>query len=210
MQPLSYQPRRSPLDDNRWIAGLVVAYAAVVLACLSNLPLWLDKILQIIGTRGTSFAQILEWLPGSAGAVPLPYFIQALALDFLGYSVFSARFPAALFSILGCAAPAWRARELRLQWAAVAVVLPMALPLQWRYALKSRPYSRTMFFTILTTILALRLTRAGPERSPETRGTFPAPQVIPGAPPRVSGRRRVCENSAREAASSAQFCSRLS
>jgi hypothetical protein len=160
MSSLSDQPRRSPLDDNRWIAGLVVAYALVVLALLSKLPLWLDEILQVIGTRGTSFAQIVDWLPESAGAVPLPYFIQALAMDLAGYSVFSARFPAALFSVASCAALVWLARELRLQWTAVAVVLLMALPLQWRYALEGRPYSQAMFFAILVTVLALRLARA--------------------------------------------------
>jgi mannosyltransferase len=159
MQPLSDQPRRSPLDDNRWIAGLVVVYAFVVLALLSKLPLWLDELLQLLGTRGRSFAEIVEWLPGSAGAVPLPYLIQALALDLLGYSVFSARLPAALFSILSCAAVVWLARELRLHWPAVAVVLLMVLPLQWRYALEGRPYSQAMFFAILATILVVRLAR---------------------------------------------------
>ena len=153
MQPLSEQPRR-------WIAGLVLAYALLVLALLSKLPLWLDEVLQLLGTRGRSFAQIVEWLPGSAGAVPLPYFIQALAIDLAGYSVFSARLPAALFSILSCAALAWLARELRLQWRAAAVVLLMALPLQWRYALEGRPYSQAMFFAILASILAVRLVRA--------------------------------------------------
>ena len=159
MQPLSEQPRR-------WIAGLVLAYACVVLALLSKLPLWLDEALQLLGTRGRNFAQIVEWLPGSAGAVPLPYLIQALALDLLGYSVFSARLPAALFSILSCAALAWLARELRLQWPAVAVVLLMVLPLQWRYALEGRPYSQAMFFAILASVLALRLARQpGPLRT---------------------------------------------
>ena len=152
MQPLSDQPRR-------WIAGFVVAYALVVLALLSKLPLWLDEILQLLGTRGRSFAQIVEWLPGSAGAVPLPYLIQALALDLLGYSVFSARLPAALFSILSCAALVWLARELRLRWPAVAVVLLMALPLQWRYALEGRPYSQAMFFAVLATVFAVRCVR---------------------------------------------------
>jgi hypothetical protein len=160
MQPRSAEPRRSPLDDNRWIAGLVAAYALVVLALLSRLPLWLDEILQVIGTRGASFTQIVEWLPGSAGAVPLPYFIQALALDILGYSTFSARLPAAFFGVLSCAALVWLARELRLRWPAVAVVILMALPLQWRYALEGRPYSQAMFFAILASILALRLARA--------------------------------------------------
>ena len=171
MQPPPDQPQCSrrvtnppqaaslPHDDNRWIAGLVFAYAVVVLALLSKLPLWLDEILQLLGTRGRSFAQIVEWLPGSAGAVPLPYLIQALAIDLAGYSVFSARLPAALFSVLSCAALAWLARELRLQWRPVAVVLLMALPLQWRYALEGRPYSQAMFFAILGTILALRLAR---------------------------------------------------
>ena len=41
----------------------------------------------------------------------------------------------------------------------MAVVLLMALPLQWRYALEGRPYSQAMFFAILGTILALRLAR---------------------------------------------------
>lgn len=159
MSQLSDRPRRAPLDDHRWIAGVLVAYALVVLALLSRLPLWLDEILQVIGTRGRSFAQIVEWLPGSAGAVPLPYLIQALVLDLLGYSVFSARLPAALFSVLSCAALVWLARELRLQWPAVAVVLLIVLPLQWRCALEGRPYSQAMFLAILATILALRLAR---------------------------------------------------
>ena len=97
--------------------------------------------------------------PRERGRRSLPYFIQALALDLAGYSVFSARLPAALFSVLSCAALAWLARELRLQWPAVAVVLLMALPLQWRYALEGRPYSQAMFFAILATVLAVRLAR---------------------------------------------------
>ena len=159
MQPRTDQPRRSPLDDNRWIAGLLVAYSLVLLSLLSKLPLWLDEILQVIGTRGRSFAQIVEWLPRNIGAVPLHYFIQALVLDLLGYSVFSARLSSALFSVFSCAALVWLARELRLRWPAVAVVLLMVLPLQWRYALEGRPYSLVMLLAILSTILALRLAR---------------------------------------------------
>ena len=159
MQPRSDRSPSSPLDDNRWIAGFVVAYALVVLALLSRLPLWLDEVVQLLGTRDRSFTQILEWLPVSVGAVPLPYFIEALVLNVLGYSVFSARLPAALFSVLSCAALAWLARELRLRWPVVAVGLLMVLPLQWRYALECRPYSQALFFAILTTILALRLAR---------------------------------------------------
>ena len=153
------RPRRSVLDDNRLIAGLIVAYSCVAAAVLSKLPLWLDEILQIIGTKGRTFVQIVEWVPGSAGGVPLGYFVQSVVIGILGYSVFTARLPSLIFSVLGCMALVWLGRELQLKRAAVAVLLMMALPLQFRYALEGRIYAQAVFCVILMTALALRLAR---------------------------------------------------
>ena len=159
MPPLSDQPRRSPLDDIRWIAGLLVIYGVVLASLMCRLPYWLDELLQILGTREGSFERILAWMPTNVGSAPLPYLLQAFVVQTLGYSVFTARLPAAMFSVLSLAALVWLARELDLRRPAVALVILMVLPLQWRYALEARPNSQAMFFAVLATVLAVRCVR---------------------------------------------------
>ena len=85
--------------------------------------------------------------------------MQSLFVDALGRSVFWARFPAAAFSVLGCAGIVWLARQLRLRDTAVAVILFMTLPLQFRYALEGRCYSQALFFAILATNAVLQMAR---------------------------------------------------
>jgi uncharacterized membrane protein len=154
-----FPPAQSQLDSRGPVAALIVAYSILVTALLGVLPLGLDELLQAAGTRGRGAAGILEWVPGSAGGVPLGYLVQALFLNTLGNSVFVTRLPAALFSVLGCVALVWLIRELHLGWRFVPLLLFMALPLQLRYALEGRPYSQAVFFVLLCTILAVRMAR---------------------------------------------------
>jgi uncharacterized membrane protein len=146
--------------EARLLIALIAAYGVIVCSLLGKLPLWTDEVQQLLATRGYTLAQTLQRVPENPGGSPLGYFVQNLALRAPGYSVFSARLPAALFGILGCAAMAWLARELRLRRPAVSVLLFMALPLQFRYALEGRPYSQILFLGALLTALLLRLTRA--------------------------------------------------
>lgn len=159
MSPLLDRPRRSPLDDNRWIAALLIVYCVLLASLMSQLPYWLDELLQIVGTRGSSFGKVLAWMPANVGGAPLPYLFQAFVVKTFGYSVFTARLPAAVFSVLSLAALVWLARELDLRRPAVALVILMVLPLQWRYALEARPNSQAMFFAVLATVFAVRCVR---------------------------------------------------
>jgi 4-amino-4-deoxy-L-arabinose transferase-like glycosyltransferase len=160
MEPPARRTCRSLLDDSRSIVALLVVYALVLTTLLDKLPLWLDELLQVLGTNGQSFAQILNWLPANnPGSGPISYLLQSAAFDVFGYSVSIARLPAALFSILGCLSLVWLCRELRLLWQAVAMILLMLLPLQLRYALEARCYSQAMCLSIVATVLAAKLWR---------------------------------------------------
>jgi 4-amino-4-deoxy-L-arabinose transferase-like glycosyltransferase len=136
--------------------ALIASYGVAVGALLGRLSIWLDEILQLLGTRGKSLTETLHWVTENPGASPLGYIAQALCIRTLGFSAYSARLAAALFSILSCAALAWLAWELRVRWASAAVVLFMALPLQFRYALEGRLYSQALFLAVVMTALVLK------------------------------------------------------
>jgi hypothetical protein len=63
------------------------------------LPLWLDEILQLIGTRDLGFSALLNYVAENAGGVPLGYLTQAATIHLVGYSVFAA---SSVVSVLAC------------------------------------------------------------------------------------------------------------
>jgi hypothetical protein len=76
-----------------------------------------------------------------------------------GYSPRRARLPAALFASASVFAVAVLAAQLGLKHAWAAGLIFAAFPMTVRYAAESRVYSQALFFSILATILYVRLSR---------------------------------------------------
>jgi hypothetical protein len=141
-------------------AGLIfiAAYAAALAPLLSALPLWVDEILQlIVSTRAPTLRALLVAAPVNVGAVPLGYLTQRVFTGVLGYSLFSARLPAAVFGVLSVAGAVLLARRLGLKRPVWAMALLAVLPLQLRYATEGRVYSQALFFSVLSTLAFLRM-----------------------------------------------------
>jgi uncharacterized membrane protein len=136
---------------------LLGVYAALLLWALPQTPLWLDEIQQFGNTRNGSVGELMRWAQLNAGASPLPYLVQRLCVDLLGYSAFASRLPAALFSILsGAIFVAISSRFLKeSRWLALAMFL--VLPIQFRYGMEARPYSQGLLFSLLSLWLFLKL-----------------------------------------------------
>jgi hypothetical protein len=135
------------------------AYAVCLLLLLSKLSLWLDELLDLKGIRDYNFRQLIAFVPVNAGGVPLNYLARELSIHVLGYSRFSARLPSAIFSVLACAGVFWLARFLKLRAPLMAVLIFCLLPLQFRYALESRPYSQALAISVGAMVSFLALLR---------------------------------------------------
>jgi 4-amino-4-deoxy-L-arabinose transferase-like glycosyltransferase len=134
-------------------------FAICVVALLGALPLWLDEILQLLETRNTSTAEMIARLPRNSGAAPLGYLVQNASLRITGYGVRRARLPAAVFGVLSVFSVALLARAMGVRRAWLAAILFAAFPETLRYATESRVYSQALFFSIVATLLYLRLVK---------------------------------------------------
>jgi hypothetical protein len=166
------------------LGALIAAYAAL-LAALSRLrPLWLDEVLQAIGTRDLPTTQVFGYVQTFPGAAPLGYLVQHWSVVALGFSTSSARATSAVFSLLSCVVLIAIARELHVHRRWLAVVCWIVLPLQLRYAVEGRPYSQALFFCVLATFFAVRLLSspllsiAGMYGISVVGGIYSAPYVI--------------------------------
>jgi len=145
--------------EERARAGPLIlgAYAILVLSLLSATPLWLDELLQLRGVGRRTWAELIYWVQSNPGASPLPYLLQEAAIRAFGFSTFVARLPAALCSILGGVAFFGICRLLKMERPTAALVLFLAVPLQFRYALEARGYSQALLFSLASLWLFLRL-----------------------------------------------------
>lgn len=137
------------------------AYGVVVAVLLGRLSFWLDEIIQLVGTRSGDFSSLPYLIQSSPGTVPLGWISQILAVRWLGYSPEVARLPSALSSIGSCLCLLVVARYMKARIAWLPTVLFALLPLQFRYALEGRPYAMTVWLSLLSTWLFLRLVRRG-------------------------------------------------
>ncbi|MBN9660059.1 MAG: glycosyltransferase family 39 protein [Acidobacteria bacterium] len=141
-------------------AGLVVlAYCALLSALMARTPLWLDEILQLLGTTSADPRQAITWSAQNAGGVPLGYLIQWGFLHCLGNSPLVARLPSALAAVLSAWILLRICHEIALPRPSIALILFLILPLPLRYAVEARPYSLALLFTLVATEAALHLCR---------------------------------------------------
>jgi len=140
--------RRAP--SSLWPAAILTAYCMLLLALLGLTPLWLDELQQFGSARHNSWAQLMNIALIVPGAAPLPYLFQNLVVDWLGFSTWTARLPAALSSL--CAGVIfWSvAQDEKPRARILALVLFLALPLQFRYALEARGYSMGLACSLLS------------------------------------------------------------
>ncbi|HYP15497.1 MAG TPA: glycosyltransferase family 39 protein [Bryobacteraceae bacterium] len=132
-------------------------YALILLTLIPVLSLWLDEVLQLIGVRDMGLQQLLEYAPVNLGGVPFGYVVAFSAVKLFGYSIYSARLPSAVFSLLASAGVLFLARQIGLRRPLLAPILFVCFPLQLRYAVEARPYSLALCLTTWGTISLLRL-----------------------------------------------------
>ena len=124
---------------------------------LSRLSLWLDELIDLVGTQTHNIHAVIEYAASNPGGAPIWYLTQALATGVMGFSAFSARLPACIASICSCWGLAVLARRVGARWPALYVAAFAMLPLQFRYALEGRPYSEALCLSIWATVMFLRL-----------------------------------------------------
>src|SRR4051812_41230623 len=82
--------------------GIVAAYSALLVFISRLRPLWLDEVLQAIGTRDLPTSRVFGYVQNFPGAAPLGYVLQHWSVVALGFSTSSARATSAAFSVLSC------------------------------------------------------------------------------------------------------------
>jgi hypothetical protein len=144
--------------------AILFVYAVVLFSSLGLTPLWLDEVIQGIITLHGSAREMMLGVQVNAGASPLPYLAQHVFMGWFGNSAWVARFPAALCSVLcGVVFAAICPYFLKTgRW--IALILFLALPIQFRYGLEARVYSQGLLFSLLALLLFLKLNeRFSPE-----------------------------------------------
>ncbi len=131
----------------RAISVLLVAYGAILLCLLPRLSLWLDEILDMMGSS-KHLPEVVQWAAINPGGVPLGYIIHWASFQILGISAFSARLPSAIASVMACLGIFFVGRRAGLRTPILAVVIFALLPLQFRYALEARPYAIALAISV--------------------------------------------------------------
>jgi len=126
----------------------LAVYALCLLLLIPHLSLWLDELLNIIGSTKLTLASLIAFVPQNSGGAPLGYLVQRLSFQLFGVSEFSARLPSVLSSLAAAAGMFALARRLQIRRPLAAVLLFCLLPMQWRYAMEGRPYAMALALSI--------------------------------------------------------------
>jgi 4-amino-4-deoxy-L-arabinose transferase-like glycosyltransferase len=137
-----------------------VLFAAIAIPLSAVRPLWLDEILRLIETRRPSTIAMLDSLRQTPGAVPLGYIVQRAVVRIGGYSRVVERLQAVLFGAGAVFIVALLGTELGLRRGWQAAVIFAVFPMTLRYATESGVYSQALFFSVLATLLHVRLAHA--------------------------------------------------
>jgi uncharacterized membrane protein len=119
--------------------------------------LWLDEVLQLIGTRPErTLSEVIAYVPENPGSAPLGYLVQHAVLNLFGVSRWATRLPAALFAIASCIGTIVLARRVGARYPWLAGIIICSLPLTLRYATEGRPYSQAVFPSLPCTLIRSR------------------------------------------------------
>jgi len=130
----------------------LAAYGAALLWLLPKLSLWLDEILDMMGSS-RQLSGVIEWAAINPGGVPLGYLAHWASFQVLGMSAFSVRLPSAIASVAACAGIFVVGRRAGLRAPVLPVVVFALLPLQFRYALEGRPYAIALAISVWTIVV---------------------------------------------------------
>jgi len=141
--------------------GVITAALFLLIAITLSgvLPLWLDEILQLMTTKGTSVPQLIASIPNSSGSAPLGYLTQREILSMTQYSVRMARLPSALFMSGTVFLIAFLGVELGVKRPWLAAMIFATLPLTIRYGTEARVYAQAVFFSMLASLIYLRMAK---------------------------------------------------
>lgn len=145
------------LSDRILAVILLLVYGATLLVSLNLNPLWLDEIQQFASVHHSTLGQFMLWVKLEVGASPLPYLLQRFTVGTLGYSVFAARLPAALCSVLCGAVFAMLAPYFLTRGRVIGLAMFLLLPLQFRYGVEGRVYSQGLLLVLLSMWQLLRM-----------------------------------------------------
>jgi hypothetical protein len=136
---------------NRLVLFLIF-YSTLLILLLPKLSLWLDEILDMMGSSH-SVPELMLWASNNSGGVPLGYLAHWASFKLLGISAFSARLPSAVASVLACIGVFRIAKSMRFECLLLPVVVFAAIPLQLRYALEARPYLMALCASVWAIVL---------------------------------------------------------
>lgn len=149
--------RDQPLHFPKLLYVFLLAYLIALISLLDYQSLWLDEIIQLIGTRDGDVRQIDDLTRTSVGGVPFGWLVQIFSIQLLGYSVSVARLASALAAVGTCWVVFMTARDIQLRYPLIPALLLSVLPLHFRYALEGRPYALGILLTALATLIFIRL-----------------------------------------------------
>ncbi|MBX9604142.1 MAG: glycosyltransferase family 39 protein [Bryobacteraceae bacterium] len=136
--------------------AMPVIYAAALGLLVEWPELWLDEVLQLVGTLDRDPGELMAWVRRNPGAAPLGYVAQWVVLEIAGFSHFAARLPSLLASAAAGAAMFRLARQAGVQQPQAAVALFLLLPIQLHYAIEARPYAQSLLWGVLATLFFLK------------------------------------------------------
>ncbi len=122
-------------------AAFLVLYSACLIIASLHLSLWLDEVIQLIGTRDMPAGKLLHYIGHDPGQAPLGYFIQKACLFVFGFSKLSARLPSILFAVVACLVFTRLSKPGTLLFATIPMVM--------RYATEARPYAIALCLSVL-------------------------------------------------------------
>lgn len=134
----------------------LVAYGLILFWLLPKLSLWLDEILDMMGSS-KPLPEVIRWAAINPGGVPLGYLIHWAAFQMLGMSAFSVRLTSAMGSLVACAGIYVVGKRAGLRAPILAAIALALLPLQFRYALEARPYAIALAIAVWAMVLFDRI-----------------------------------------------------
>ena len=145
------------LQSWRGLWTFLAVYALALALLLPRLSLWLDEILALTVSIQPDLASFLEQMKVMKGATPVEFLLSGWTMALLGKTAFAGRLYSAVASVAACGGIFLLARRLGLRTPLAAVCLFALCPLQFRYAMETRPYALALCLNIWSTLAFLSL-----------------------------------------------------
>ena len=140
----------------RRLGAFLAVYAILLVWLVPALPLSIDEILDVFGSRLNRGA-LIDHVAATPGGVPGGYFIRAAFLQTTKAPEYGGRLPSVLASLIACAGVFLIAKRAGCRSPLFATIVFAALPLQMRYALEARGYETGLCAAVWATVVFLGL-----------------------------------------------------